>query len=129
MSRRDLAWLLPAVAYAGLIFWLSHQPNPLPALSASLSDKVLHAVEYAGLAWLLALGLSHLGRLGPRRTVLFAVMLAAAYGATDELHQAFVPNRFADARDWMADAAGALVGGILAVPFLRRWWARASIRP
>jgi VanZ family protein len=127
-GRRRLVWLLPALAYAGFIFWLSHQPNPLPALTGRFADKLLHAVEYAGLAGLLALGLSHLGPLGLRRAVLLAVALAAAYGASDELHQAFVPLRDASALDWVADASGAVVGGILAVPFLRRSGARASIR-
>ena len=128
MNRRRLAWLLPALAYAGVIFWLSHQPNPLPGLTTLVSDKVLHALEYAGLSGLLALGLSRLGVPGLRRVALLAVVLAAAYGATDELHQSFVPHRSADPLDWLADSVGALVGGILAVPFLRRSRARASIR-
>jgi VanZ family protein len=127
-GRRRLAWLLPALAYAGLIFWLSHQPNPLPQLTLDLSDKLLHAVEYAGLAGLLVLGLTHVGTFGLRRAALLAVLLAATYGATDELHQAFVPHRDASALDWLADAVGAFVGGMVAVPFLRRWGSRASIR-
>jgi len=127
-TPRRLLWLLPALAYAALIFWLSHQPNPLPALTLEVSDKLLHAVEYAGLAALLVLGLTHLGTMGLRRAALLAVALAVAYGGTDELHQAFVPNRDASWLDWAADSTGALVGGILAVPFLRRWGARASIR-
>jgi len=122
-----LAWILPAVAYSAVIFWLSHQPNPLPSLTAQLSDKLLHAVEYAGLAGLLALGL---GRLRPDRlawAALLAMALASAYGLTDELHQAFVPGRDASLLDWAFDGIGAVVGGILAVPCLRRWGSRASI--
>jgi VanZ family protein len=115
-----LLWLAPAAAYAALIFWLSHQSNPLPALVAALSDKLLHGVEYAGLAALLVLGLVHAGAMGLRRAALLAVLLAAAYGGSDELHQAFVPGRDASWLDWAADVSGAVVGGILAVPFLRR---------
>jgi len=125
---RRLAWLLPALAYAALIFWLSSQSNPLPMLTQRVSDKLLHGAEYAGLAGLLVLGLTHLGTMGLRRAALLAVLLAAAYGATDELHQAFVPGRDCSGFDWLADAAGALLGGLLAVPFLRRFGARASIR-
>lgn len=127
--RRPLLWLAPALGYAALIFWLSHHPDPLPALSGRLWDKVLHALEYAGLAALLAVGLGHLEPRRPVRAVLLAVALAAAYGLTDELHQAFVPRRDCSALDWAFDLMGAVVGGILAVPFLRRWGARASIRP
>jgi len=129
VRRPPLLWLVPALAYAGLIFYLSSQPNPLPFLTARLSDKLLHAVEYAGLAALLVLGLTHLGTVGRRRAALLAVLLASAYGASDELHQYFVPGRSCDLLDWAADTLGALAGGLLAGPFLRRWGVRASIRP
>ena len=91
-------------------------------------DKLLHGVEYAGLAALLVLGLTHLGTMRLHRAMLLAILLASAYGATDELHQYFVPGRSCDVLDWLADTVGALVGGLLAVPFLRRWGVRASIR-
>jgi VanZ family protein len=39
-----------------------------------------------------------------------AWLLAAAFGATDEWHQMYVPGRFPELRDWVADAAGALAG-------------------
>lgn len=122
-----LAWILPALAYAAVIFWLSHQPNPLPALTGRFSDKFLHAVEYGGLAGLLTVGLARLRPARVVRAALLAMALAAAYGLTDELHQAFVPGRDANLLDWAFDALGAVVGGILAVPCLRRWGSRASI--
>ena len=125
---RRWAWLLPALAYAALIAWLSHQSNPLPALTLSVSDKLLHAVEYAGLAGLLGLGLGHATRLGPWRAALLAAALAAAYGVTDEWHQSFVPGRSSEVADALADAAGGLAGGLLAALVLRRPWARTSIR-
>jgi VanZ family protein len=122
------AWLVPALAYAGLIFWLSSQSNPLPYLTARVWDKALHGVEYAALAALLALGLDHVTRLGLRRVGLRAALLASLYGASDELHQAFVPGRSCELLDWAADTTGALLGAALTVVFLRRWRARASIR-
>lgn len=121
-------WLLPAVAYAALIFWLSHQPNPLPALTAALSDKLLHGAEYGGLAGLLALGLHRAGVRGIGRAALLAAALASAYGASDEWHQSFVPHRTADVLDWVADSLGAAAGALLAFAALRRPWSRASIR-
>ena len=38
-----------------------------------------------------------------------ALAIAVAYGATDEVHQMFVPGRTPDVMDVLADAAGALV--------------------
>ena len=39
-----------------------------------------------------------------------AIAITVAYGATDEVHQLFVPGRTGDVYDLMADAAGAVVG-------------------
>lgn len=102
----------PVVFYAAAIFYVSSMSQP-PGVPGPISDKWLHAVAYAGLAWLLARALS-LGR--PERVTwqmtAGAVLLASAYGATDEWHQAFVPGRLADVRDFMADAVGAGLGAV-----------------
>jgi VanZ family protein len=122
-----LYWLLPAIAYAALIFYLSGQPNPLPALTHRFSDKLLHLVEYAAFAVVMTWGLSHVG-LGCDRAARWAALVGSVYGATDEFHQWFVPHRSADVADWMADTTGAALGALLAWLVLRRWRARASIR-
>lgn len=44
-----------------------------------------------------------------------ALAYCLLYGATDEIHQAFVPNRQSDIFDWIADATGAL----MALAFIR----------
>lgn len=127
---RRLAWLLPALGYAAVIFWLSSQSNPLPFMPRVFwtSDKLLHAVEYGGFAVVVTWGLDHVARTGPRTAALLAVVVGAFYGLTDEIHQSFVPGRSADVRDWVADVAGASLGALLAVVFLRHRRARASIR-
>jgi VanZ family protein len=120
-----LYWLLPAIAYAALIFWLSSQPNPLPRLSNRINDKLLHLVEYAAFAAVATWGLSHLVRLP--RAARWAALIGSFYGATDEFHQRFVPHRSADVADWLADTVGAALGALLAWLILRRWRSRASI--
>ncbi len=47
------------------------------------------------------------------RAALLALALASLYGASDELHQAFVPTRSCDPRDWLADTLGAGLGALL----------------
>jgi len=128
MKRAAVAFL-PALAYAGVIFYLSAQPNPLPFLPRSIlaQDKILHLVEYGGLATLLTWGLRSL-RVAPRRAFLIALLVASGYGASDEIHQYFVPNRECDVYDWMADTAGAALGAGVSLLVLRRRDARASIR-
>ncbi|HEY7725757.1 MAG TPA: VanZ family protein [Anaeromyxobacteraceae bacterium] len=106
---RPLARFLPALAWAAGVFWLSSQSSPLPFLPEGLFtfDKVLHALEYAAGGALLAWAL--LPR-GPRAAFLLAALLAAAYGASDEVHQGLVPGRDGSLADWVADLAGAVAG-------------------
>ena len=108
---------LPAVLYAGMIFYLSSQSHPdeqLPSfVLKDVSDKVLHAVEYAGLAVLCYRAFRWAA--GPsvaRQALVLAVVTASIYGITDEVHQFFVPFRESSWLDWLADTAGAAVGAL-----------------
>jgi VanZ family protein len=124
---RRAGWaFLPAVGYAAVIFALSHQSNPLPFLPPEifLYDKLLHAAEYAVLGALLVPAL-RLAGLRPVPALVAAVLVASFFGATDEIHQFFVPGRNADVADWLADALGAAIGALGATLALRRPW-RAS---
>ena len=103
-SRLSL-WGPPAVL-AGAIFVLSSF-STLPA-PAVVSDKVAHLVIFGLLAGL-TLRATHGSRPGPRLwPTLAAVALTVGWGALDEVHQMFVPGRFASAADLVADAGGAL---------------------
>jgi VanZ family protein len=118
-----------AVAYAAFIFWVSSQAHPFPRLPSALfsHDRLLHAVGYALLGGLVAGALSA-ARFGAARAILIAAAIASGYGASDELHQAFVPGREPDLVDWAADTIGAVAGAALALAALRRRGAPASIR-
>ena len=94
-------------AYMAGIFFASGGPGPaLPPVEHA--DKLLHAAAYGGLAGLAAWALAR-GRLRAvtGRAALTAWAIAVCYGASDELHQYFVPGRQSDWRDLLADAAGA----------------------
>src|SRR5436190_775164 len=99
--RRASLWL-PPLLYMLLIFYLSSEPAPLPELTRRVWDKALHFPEYLVLAFLLARPFRGEG-LAPLRAALFALLLASAYGASDDLHQSFVPERTADISAWLAD--------------------------
>jgi VanZ family protein len=76
--------------------------------------KGAHLGEYAVLGWLLwrALRQTKLADARPFQwKVAVAVLLtAAAYAATDEFHQSFVPTRTASVRDVMIDTCGSFLG-------------------
>ena len=117
-AKGQVFWYwLPVALYAGTIFYLSSQSHPeeqLPSIVfEEVSDKVLHAVEYAGLGVLCYRAF----RWGASRQVashalLFAIVTASLYGVTDEVHQLFVPFRESSWQDWLADTAGAAIGGL-----------------
>ena len=124
-SRRArlIAWALP-LAYALLIFVQSSFALPAHSLRTPRhADKVIHVVEYAILAALLARALHVGGPTGPERTrtiFLLASLASALYGVSDELHQSFVPGRHASLGDAVADAVGSLLGAGVTCAWLRR---------
>ena len=118
------AWL-PVAAYMALIFYLSSLPHPeeqLPNfLFEKLGDKLLHAIEYSVLAMLCYRAFRRTVRAyAAQYAVVLAIAAASLYGATDEVHQAFVPLRASSLSDWIADTAGAVIGAVGARRFLER---------
>jgi hypothetical protein len=116
VSRLASAWL-PVVVWAGLIFTLSS----IPDLGTGLGGwdlalrKAAHVVEYAVLGALLFRAVSLPAQpTANGSTPIWAWLLGAAYAASDELHQHFVPGRQASALDLAIDAAGVAVGVLAA---------------
>ena len=97
-------WLPPALL-AGIIFVLSSM-SQVPG-SDYVSDKFLHLVVFGALC-LLTLRATH-GGLNPLlpgpAAVAFGLVLL--WGVLDEVHQSFVPGRYASLWDAVADAVGA----------------------
>ena len=108
-----------------VIFALSSVPD-VPGLPGGMSDKTAHGLLYAGLGLLLVRALAG-GRPATTGggTVVLAILVAVAYGLSDEAHQLFVPNRQFDLHDLAADGVGAAVGAGLgwAWGIIRRHWA------
>jgi len=109
--RRAALWL-PPVAYMVVIFLLSSQSRPLPALTEHVWDKALHFIEYGGLGALLFRAFRGEG-LGRAAAIAVAAAVACLYGASDEWHQSFVPLRDASVRDWLTDLIGGSVGAAI----------------
>ena len=113
-----VAWA-PAIAWAGLIFAFSAQPNLRFAPDAALDflvRKAGHMAVFGILALLLWRAVA--GTTAWRRPWAWALALAVLYAATDELHQGFVAGRHAAAVDVGIDATGALIA-VVAVGLLR----------
>ncbi|HTU62111.1 MAG TPA: VanZ family protein [Polyangiales bacterium] len=104
----------PALLYMLLIWALSSFPIQVDFSRVPLRDKGVHFIEYGTLSVLL----THAIRTtAPQRHPLAvwatAVLITLVWGAIDEIHQAFVPGRFSDVGDLIADGCGAVVGSLV----------------
>ncbi len=91
--------------FCAVIFWFSHQ-SALPSLHLfPYQDKIVHFGEYAFLGFLAWRCFRHQVK---RTELLFLLSLVfcSLYGALDEFHQYFIPNRTSDVFDWLADTIG-----------------------
>jgi VanZ family protein len=104
-SSIALRWAA-VIAWMGLIFFLSAQsklPDLTPGLPA-LEEVGGHFTAYGALAGLLWWALWGTGVKYPAT---WALVIAVAYGATDEYHQSFVPGRSMTVSDLIVDLIGA----------------------
>ena len=100
------------LAYMAVLFVLSSIPNP-PAFPRAGSDKLIHAVLYAGLGTVTLRALTQ-GRWREIRAAhaIGALLIAIVYGAFDEFHQSFVDGRESNLADLGADALGACAAAV-----------------
>jgi VanZ family protein len=109
----------PVLAQMGAIFYASSMTS-VPDLPAGLSNYTGHMIGYGllgGLAIRAFAGARWAGIGAGAATR--AMLLSAAYGASDEFHQRFVANRTPDIHDWFADVGGALLGVALVLVVAR----------
>jgi VanZ family protein len=97
---------LPTVIVAAAIYGVS----AIPGLDIGSDlfpgcDKVIHFIEY------LILGVTL--RYWSRESRKIFIAGGLSFGALDELHQLFVPNRVASYWDFAADICGVLVGYLI----------------
>ena len=101
-----------------LILWLvpTASPEAIGRIQF-LIRKSAHLSEYAMLAFLVLRAIRMSGSPAPKpwswQRAGLALLIAAAYAATDEWHQSFVPSRTADLGDVLIDSAGAAIGLLL----------------
>ncbi len=103
-----LRYQFPALAWMTIIFIQSSISYlEVPDIGFSAQDKAIHIVVYAILGWLLIRALLFQSHEKIRKNAIWiALVIGCFYGMTDEIHQAFVPGRFADAGDLIADFLG-----------------------
>lgn len=115
LKNPKLKWLsfLPALLWAGLIFWLSSQ-SFLPKLETPWTEflwkKTAHFLIYGGLYFWLWWGknFSQPKIIKSAKTNLVFLMIILIYASSDELHQSFVAFRHPSGIDVGIDMLGAI---------------------
>lgn len=99
------------IGYMALIFYSSSvKGDALPDLSQGI-DKIIHAGAYAILAFLFYISFR---KSGVKKYIfLLSFAFAAICGISDEIHQFYVPGRYASSGDILANAIGAFLGSYI----------------
>ncbi|MGB0370372.1 MAG: VanZ family protein [Opitutales bacterium] len=108
MAKASKYGWIPGVLICLTITAVSHQPVEIPdVFDIDHQDKIIHALVYGFLAtiwlrWFLTFK-------KPFTAGLWAIILTSLFGVSDEVHQHFVPGRYTDFLDWLADTFGAVL--------------------
>lgn len=134
MIRFDKSFLyykLPPVLFAALIIIVSTIASAAPpSLGVRWSDKIYHTAEYFVFGLLIFRAFPHVHQ-SPRQKLYYALLFlfGLAYGAIDERAQYYIVDshgrhlRDSSPYDWMADAVGYLLAGLVFL-LVRRWLSR-----
>jgi len=121
MTAGILRYWLPVVVYVTVIFAVSSIANLSPPVRWSNADELAHLGEYTALGFLLARAYDGTGVMSSRlANVLLAIITGFVTGTLDELWQIHVPGRVSSHLDFLADAAGIVIGQLLYALWARR---------
>jgi VanZ family protein len=117
VNNRYPPWLVRAswfavILWASTIYCLSSLSGPeIEQIGVRLWDKAAHFLAFFTGAVLLTSALRFSTAWSWLWIGVLAGLAIAIFGATDEYHQLFTPNRSGgDLLDWLADALGGIVG-------------------
>jgi VanZ family protein len=102
---RYVWYWIPVIGYMAIIWFISSM-SIVSHGGISVSDKILHMIEFFILAYLVFYAVAN--TISPRYAYVVAILGTAVYGIIDEFHQSFVPSRAFSYLDMLADAIGGL---------------------
>lgn len=115
----------PMVLWALALFTQSSIPGTqIPELELLSHDKIIHCLIYVVFGFTVHRAIRYQSRFPflAEHQYLFTMLIVAVYGATDELHQYFVPTRSCSIFDWLADCLGAVL-------YLSFFWLKSRLKP
>jgi VanZ family protein len=123
ITLKVINFWIPVILWLMVIFFFSAQPT-IKTTEIYWQDfiikKTAHIVEYAILATLLYRALVASG-VSKKEAGIYAIILAATYGISDEFHQRFTPGREPRVRDVVFDT----IGATMAIIYIWRYLPKA----
>lgn len=121
--RKRLVYLPLIVYWIILLIATSIPTDDFPRVLMTVGDKVKHFAAYFILGGYLTIAFSVQERFPLLRKyfIIAAILAATVYGLIDEIHQAFIPGRFYELLDWVADIFGASVGSLIVGLSLKKY--------
>ena len=112
---------VPLALYWVLLFIATTIPSPTLPDMLDFSDKIKHFIAYFGFSILLTFTLhfQKKSKVFTRYFAVAAIIFIMIYGALDELHQYFIPNRMCEFWDWTADAIGGYLGVLFTFLYIK----------
>lgn len=115
MNRKSFVrYQLPVFLWMGCIFGLSTISRMPEIISPIGVDKIVHTGFWFVLCWLAWRAFRYQEKfpIARNHALTLAIALSIVYGILDEVHQLYVPGRWADIYDAVADTTGALLFGL-----------------
>lgn len=108
-----ISWII-TILIAIVIFYLSSQSFEKGAPGPAFPWKAFlyHLLAFFFFAFFLTISMTK-GNYKYKHLILIAVVIGMLYGISDELHQAFVPNRACTFQDFMTDSVGVMMAGVV----------------
>jgi len=105
---------LPLIIYWLILFVLTSLPASV-AIITEFGDKISHFGAYGLLSVFLYLTMYFQDKflLLKKYPGIFTIIIASFYGMLDEIHQIYVPGRFAEVLDWLADFTGSVIAVLI----------------
>lgn len=113
-DKRIILIYIPLVIYWVVLLILTSIPtDSLPTLFG-LSDKVEHFGAYLLLSVFITAAFHFQKRyiFISKHYLIMGILVATLYGILDEIHQYFIPGRYCELWDFIANLLGSIVGGV-----------------
>ena len=109
--KNFLIYWLPLIFYCLAIFIQSGRPGLEKIPDVRFLDKFLHFFAYGRLGVLFYRAYETLPLKKFKKLLIFiSIASATLYGISDEIHQYYVPSRYADLMDVIANTIGSICG-------------------